>query len=180
MKITLFLYSYLFYLKGLYIIFVLKVWEKTYLPLSNFIIFIANPILIVGYHYINYVYCAVLSCLICVQLFATLWTIACQFSLSMGFFRQEYWSALAFPPPGDLPNSKIDPASLLSPALVGGFHTTNTTWEALLQETDLNTVSSRMASLPSCPSIPWQWLASVLPACAFNRMNVLYNILIRN
>ena len=39
------------------------------------------------------------SCL----LFATLWTVACQAPLSMGFSRQEYWSGLACPPPGDLP-----------------------------------------------------------------------------
>ena len=35
----------------------------------------------------------------------------------MGFFRQEYWSGLAFPPPGDLPGAGIEPASLVSPAL---------------------------------------------------------------
>ena len=51
-----------------------------------------------------------------------------QASLSMGFSRQEYWSGL--PPPGDLPNLGIEPASLSSPALAGGYFTTNTTWEA--------------------------------------------------
>ena len=51
-----------------------------------------------------------------------------QASLSMGFSRQEYWSGL--PPPGDLPNLGIEPASLSSPALAGGCFTTNTTWEA--------------------------------------------------
>ena len=64
-----------------------------------------------------------------VQLFATLWTIACQAPLSMGFSRQEYWSGLPCPPPGDLPNPGIEPASLTSPALAGGFFTTDTTWE---------------------------------------------------
>ena len=39
----------------------------------------------------------------------------------MGFSRQEYWSGLPFPPPGDLPNSEIKPASLMSPALAGGM-----------------------------------------------------------
>ena len=43
--------------------------------------------------------CSVLSR---VHLFATPWTVACQAPLSMGFFRQEYWSGLPFPPPGDL------------------------------------------------------------------------------
>ena len=46
-----------------------------------------------------------------VQLFDTPWTIACQAPLSLGFFRQEYWSALPFPSPGDLPGLGIEPAS---------------------------------------------------------------------
>ena len=53
--------------------------------------------------------------------FATLWSIACQAPLSMGFFRQEYWSGLPCSPPEDLPNPGIEPASLMSPALAGGF-----------------------------------------------------------
>ena len=39
----------------------------------------------------------------CIRLFMTPWTVACQDPLSMGFSRQEYWSGLRFPPPGDLP-----------------------------------------------------------------------------
>ena len=39
------------------------------------------------------------------------WTIAYQFPLSMGFSRQEYWSGLPFPFPGDLPNPGIEPGS---------------------------------------------------------------------
>ena len=65
-----------------------------------------------------------------VQFFATLWTLACKAPLSMGFSRQEYWSGLPCPPPGDLPNPGIKPASRMSPALAGGFFTTRTTWEA--------------------------------------------------
>ena len=42
----------------------------------------------------------------------------------MGFFRQEYWSELPFPPPGDLPYPGVEPASLVSSALAGGFFTT--------------------------------------------------------
>ena len=60
-------------------------------------------------------------------LYMTLWTIACQTSLSKGFPRQEYWSGLPFPSPGDLPDPGIE---LMSPALAGGFITTNATWEA--------------------------------------------------
>ena len=53
----------------------------------------------------------VLSCLSCHQLFATLWIIAHQAPLSVGFSRQEYWSGLSCPPPGDLPDSGIEPYS---------------------------------------------------------------------
>ena len=65
-----------------------------------------------------------------VQLFVTLWTVACQAPLSVGFSRQEYWSGLPCPLPGDLPNPGIEPASLMSPALTGEFFTTSATWEA--------------------------------------------------
>ena len=44
--------------------------------------------------------------------------------LSMGFSRQEYWTGLPFPSPGDLPNSGIKHVSPASPALAGGFFTT--------------------------------------------------------
>ena len=44
----------------------------------------------------------------CVQLFATLWTVVCQVLLSMGFSRQEYWSGLPFPSPGDLSNPVLN------------------------------------------------------------------------
>ncbi|ELR52587.1 hypothetical protein M91_18885, partial [Bos mutus] len=50
-----------------------------------------------------------------------------QAPLSMGFSRQEYWSGLPFPPPGTLPNPGIEPVSLKSPALAGGFFTTSAT-----------------------------------------------------
>ena len=44
------------------------------------------------------------------QLCFPLWAVACQAPLSMGFSRQEYWSGLPFPSPGDLPNPGIDPS----------------------------------------------------------------------
>ena len=47
----------------------------------------------------------------CVQLFATPWTVAYQAPLSMGFSRQECWSGLPFPSPGDLPDPEIEPGS---------------------------------------------------------------------
>ena len=52
----------------------------------------------------------------CVQFFVTPWTVACQASLSMGFSRQEYWSGMPFPSPGDLPNPGIKPRSPASRA----------------------------------------------------------------
>ena len=64
-----------------------------------------------------------------VQLFA--WTVAYQAPLSMGFSRQEYWSGLPFPAPGDLPDPGIEPTSVRSPALAGGFFTISAAWEAL-------------------------------------------------
>ena len=42
-----------------------------------------------------------------VQLFVTLWTVAHKVPLSMGFYPQEYWSGLPFPPPGNLPNTGV-------------------------------------------------------------------------
>ena len=53
--------------------------------------------------------------------------------LPMEFSRQEYWSGLSFPPPGDLPHPGIEPTSLVSPALAGGFFTTTPPGKALLQ-----------------------------------------------
>ena len=55
---------------------------------------------------------------------ATLWTVAHQAPLSWGFSRQEYWSGLPFPPPGDLPHPGIEPLSQASPASTGRFLTT--------------------------------------------------------
>ena len=60
------------------------------------------------------------------QLFATPWTVAHQAPPSMGFPGQEEWSRLPVPPPGDLPNSGMEPKSPGSPALVDGFFTTET------------------------------------------------------
>ena len=60
----------------------------------------------------------------CVQLFLTPWTVALQAPLSMGFSRQEYWSGLPCPSPGDLPYPGIEPMSLMSSALADVFFTT--------------------------------------------------------
>ena len=70
-----------------------------------------------GYLWLRYV-CSVTSDS------ATLCAIARQAPLSMGFFRQEYWSGLPFPPPGNLHDPGIEPSSLASLALAGRFFTT--------------------------------------------------------
>jgi len=64
------------------------------------------------------------------RLFATLWTVASQAALSMGFSRQEYWSGLPWPSPRDIPNPGTEPMSLTFPILAGGFFITNTIWKA--------------------------------------------------
>ena len=58
-----------------------------------------------------------LSHLSCVQLFVTLWTVAHQAALSMGYSRQEYWSRLPFSPPEDLSDPGMEPVSPAAPAL---------------------------------------------------------------
>ena len=78
------------------------------------------------------VWARTLSCISHVPLF-TPWTVAHQaHPLSMGFSTQEFWSGLPCPPPGDLPNPGIEPTSLMSPALTGGFFNTSSTWEAYI------------------------------------------------
>ena len=63
-----------------------------------------------------------------------------QAPLSMGFPRQEYWSGLPFPTLGDLPDPRIKPASLASPALACGFFTTSAAWEAIWRMNELNSL----------------------------------------
>ena len=55
----------------------------------------------------------------------------CSPPLSVEFYRQGFWSGFPFPTPGDLPHSGIEPMSLVSLALAGGFFTISATWEAL-------------------------------------------------
>ena len=76
-----------------------------------------------------YMYAQSLSC---VWLSAAPWTVAHQALLFMEFSRQEYWSGLPFPSPGNLLNPGIEPTSLKSSALAGRFFTTRVTWEALM------------------------------------------------
>ena len=78
--------------------------------------------------------------------FATSWTVAYQASLSMGFSRQEYWSGLSFPTPGDLRDPWIEPTS---PALVSGFFTSPSPWKA-------HSLTCYTKSFTPCSSHPLQ------------------------
>ena len=102
-----------------------------------------------------------LSCFSHVWLFVTLWTIARQAPLSMGFSRKEYWSGFPCPPPGDLPNSGIEPMSLLSPGLTGGFFTTGTTWEA--QYVHTSGMKSWQTLTEYIWSMTWDFISDKLP-----------------
>ena len=82
------------------------------------------------------------SCFSRVQLCATVWTVACQAPLCMGFSRHEYW-----PPPGDLPYPWIKFVSLRSPALAGGIFTTSATWESYILDCK-SSVRPRKSLLP--------------------------------
>ena len=93
----------------------------------------------------------------------TLWTVACQAPLTMGFSRQEYWSGLPCPLPGDLPDPGIKPASLMSPhwqfssvQLLSRLRLFATPWAAVCQ-----------ASLPitnSWSSLKFTSIESVMPS----------------
>ena len=79
--------------------------------------------------YILVIYVCALRHFSCAWLFVIPWTVAHQAPLSIGFSRQDYWSRLPCPAPGDLPNPGIELMSLMSPVLAGGFFTISTTWE---------------------------------------------------
>ena len=106
---------------------------------------------------------SVISHFSCVQLFATLWTIDHQDLLSMGFSMQGYWGGLPCSPSRDLPSPMIEPFSLASPTLAGGFFTSSATWEALLLTIQFSQFSRSVVSdslrphesqhaRPPCPS----------------------------
>ena len=82
-----------------------------------------------------------------VRFFSTLWTIARQAPLSMGFSRQEYWSGLSCPPPGDLPHPGIEPVSLMFPALADGLLTTSATWEHIMPSKSIHIAANGKVSL---------------------------------
>ena len=96
-----------------------------------------------------------LICFSHIQFCETLWTISYQAPLPMGFSRQEYWSGLPCPPPGDLPNPGIKSASLWSLALAGRFFTTSATWEAL-HPLSISLTHISLGLISGNPS-SWRW-----------------------
>ena len=101
-------------------------------------------------------------------LFATPWTVAGQAPLSTGFSRQEYWSGLPFPIPGDRPNLGIEPASSVSPALARWILYQRATWEAPLQR--INTQNSRRHLTSRGPSWAPLFCSSICSGAAINFM----------
>ena len=91
--------------------------------------------------------------------FATPRTAALQALLSMGFFRQKYWSGLLCPPPGHLPDPGIEHASIPSPALTGRFFTTSATWEVQVKSL------SHVRLFP----MPWTVAHQASPSMEFSR-----------
>ena len=87
---------------------------------------------------------------------ATLWTVACQAPLSVGFSRQEYWSGLPCPPSGHFPHPGVEPSSLLSPALPGGFFTTNNGLPWWLRGSSVCLQGGRPGLNPWVRKIPWR------------------------
>ena len=81
--------------------------------------------------WVSWMFVCMLSHLSHVRPFVTLWAGAHQAPVSIGFSKEENWSRLPCPLPGDLPDSGIKPTSLMSPALAGGFFTTSTPWDTL-------------------------------------------------
>ena len=100
--------------------------------------------------------CACVHSVSLVQLFVAPWTVAHKTPLSMEFSRQEHWSGLPFPPPGDLPNPGIKLSFLMCPVLAGGFFTTG----KYLPRYKICLQWGRPRSDPWVRMIPWRraWL----------------------
>ena len=95
----------------------------------------------------------------------------------MKFPRPEYWSELPFPLPGDLPNLGIEPVSLTSPALAGGFFTTSATRETqqLVGWTDLQPSVQTDSSSPDS-FIHWEYSEHILEKQETHQYLSAYNV----
>ena len=120
--------------------FNLRVIEKNVLDskLGNFWLLISSFFYLIFFFLAPKIFCIESVSHSVVSNSATPRTVARQAPLSVDFSRQEYWSVLPFPPPGDLPSPGTEPKSLTFPALAGGFFTTSAT--------------RGLQSLESCPA----------------------------
>ena len=119
----------------------------------------------------------VLSCFRHVQLFAALWTVACQAPLSMGFSRQEYWSGLPYPPPGDLSHPGIEPTFPVTSAVQADSLTTKLPGQPLLMHTQLLFSVSFAPFLSSTrPYNVWSLLLHLRFSLLYLNHNFIYTI----
>ena len=102
-------------------------YQNFLLGFGNMVVINAHPLPV--FRKLSVLHRCVLNHFSPVWLLEILWT---AIPLSRGFSMQKYWSGLSCPPPGDLPNPGIEPASLVSPALAGRFFTASATWESPL------------------------------------------------
>ena len=109
-------------------------------------------------------FCISIDCVLsCVQFFATPWIVAHWAPLSREFSRQEYWSGLQLPTPGDFPNPGIELACLVSPVLVYIFFTTAAPGNPRFVCVCLKSVQS--ARMPYCQGVKKQWKLNQLQLC---------------
>ena len=126
-------------------------------------------------------YACVLSHFSHVQLFVTLWTVPYQASLSVRFFKQEYWSGLPFASPGYLPDPEIEAVSLASPALAGRFFMSSATWEACNVPWKITTASNKnlcinilSSIIPNSQKVEKHKIPSISSVQSLNRVRLLW------
>ena len=86
---------------------------------------------------------------------STPWAAAYQTPLSMGFSRQEYWSGLPYPPPGDPPHPGVKTVSPMSPLLASGFFTTCANWLVTHNPMDCSTPDSSVHGILQARMLEW-------------------------
>ena len=97
----------------------------------------------------------------------------------MGISRQEYWSGLPCPPPGDLSDTGVEPVSLMSPALAGGFFTTRATEKPrAVCEPSVNISSHHSPKPCGVATIVLNILQMLYLSVASHNSNILYHKII--
>ena len=93
---------------------------------------------------------------LCIPLFATSWTVACQVSMSMEFFNHEYWSGLPFPAPEDLLKPGFEPRSLTL-QVDSATREAPVTWESCWNIASFLTTYLHAAEFSSCTPVRTTW-----------------------